>query len=284
MDFYGDKATVKNLSDINKKLHLYDNMNDTIVLEKAQELKISQERFFNFPKFAALEDLACRYKGAVCLLDTDLIPAMNLSKNIYDRGMCCTHYESLEKSDIYPGYDELHPPKGYCFLPERLSYSGEACNTSILGIREHRIALEYVWEAYDFMSNNTSAVKADLIYVEQVLFPLIAFRHDISVYAFIDQCFRPATGDFALKKEDGSCKRGWDYCNIDVILDDEFPVYHTWIAKKRLAENDLYRRFAVMRLTEYIRKYFPQCHKAMMELPEMREVRKLFEKNPIYRP
>lgn len=277
-DFYGDSGTVKGLSNINKQLHLYGHMNDTVVSEKAQGLGVSQERFFNFPKFAALEDIACRYKGAVCIIDTDLIPALNLSGKIYSRGMCCTHSESLEKSDIYPGYEKLHPPQGYCFLPERLSYSGAACNTSILGIRNYRIALEYIQEAYCYMSNNTSAAKADLMYVEQVLFPLIAFRHRIDVYPYIDRCFNPATGRFELKNADGSWKKGWAYDNVDVILDNSFPIYHIWIAKKQLKENDSYRRYAVMRLAEYIAQYFPTCYKAMMKLSEMEEARELFEK------
>lgn len=279
LDFYGDRITVKGLSDINQKIHLYDYMNDTAVFKKMKELAVSQELFFNFPKFAALEDIACRYKEAVCIIDTDLIPALNLSKTIYSREMCCTHYESLEKSDIYPGYEKLHPPQGYSFLQERLSYSGEACNTSILGIRDYRIALEYVREAYRFMSGNRNAGTADLIYAEQVLFPLIAFDHRISVYPFIDLCFHPATGNFALKNVDGSWKKGWAFDNIDVLSDKQYPIYHIWTSKKRLKENDLYRRFAIMRLAEYIGRYFPECYLTMMNLPEMAEVRNLFEEN-----
>ena len=279
LDFYGDKVTVKGLIDMNQKLHLYDSMNDTVVFEKAQELGVSQECFFNFPKFAALEDIALRYKEAACIIDTDLIPALNLSGDIYGREMCCTHSESMEKSDIYPGYERLHPPQGYCFLQERLSYSGEACNTSILGIRDYRIALEYVREAYDFMRGNTNAVKADLIYAEQVLFPLIAFCHGISVYPFIDRCFHPASGSFEFKNADGSWKKGWAFDNINVLSDKEFPIYHIWISKKRLAENDLYRRFTVMRLAEYMGQYFPECYMIMMNLSEMEEVRQLFKEN-----
>ncbi len=278
LDFYGDRITVKNLSNINKKLHLYDNMNDTVVFEKAQKLQVSQECFFNFPKFVAIEDLACRYKSAMCIIDTDLIPALNLSEKIYDREMCCTHYESLEKSDIYPGYDKLHPPQKYCFPQETLSYSGTACNTSILGICDYRIALEYVQEAYTFMSNNRDAAKSDIMYVEQVLFPLIAIRHNKSVFPFIDRCYSPATGSFELENTDGTWKRGWAYDNIDVISDSEFPIYHIWIAKKQLMKNDLYRRFAIMRIAEYIYQYFPKCYKAMIDLPEMAEAKKLIEK------
>lgn len=279
LDFYGDMVTVKNLSNINKELHLYHSMNGTVVFEKAQKLRVSQERFFNFPKFVAIEDLACRYKGAVCIIDTDLIPALNLSENIYRRKMCCTHSESLEKSDIYPGYEKLHPPQGYCFPKESLSYSGTACNTSILGIRDYRIALEYVQEAYRFMSNNRNAVKADLMYVEQVLFPLVALRHNLSVYTFIDRCFNPATGSFDLKNADGSWKRGWAYDHIDVISDKEFPIYHIWIAKDQFMKNHLRRQSAIAGIAEYIHWYFPECYKAMLDLPEMVEAKELYTNN-----
>ncbi len=277
LDFYGDRITIDNLSHINKELHLYDNMNDTVVLERIQTLHVSQERFFNFPKFAAIEDLACRYKGAVCIIDTDLIPALNLSDKIYSKEMCCTHNESLEKSEVYPGYEKLHPPQQYCFPQERMSYSKTACNTSILGIRDYRIALEYVQEAYAFMSYNRNAVKADLMYVEQVLFPLIAMRHNISVFPFIDRCFNPPAGIFELKNTDGSWKRGWAYDNIDVISDKEFPIYHIWIAKQQLMKHKLYRRFAIIRIIEYMKQYFPECYKAIMNLPEMTEAKKLME-------
>ena len=42
LDFYGDSITVKGLSDINQKIHLYDHMNDTVVFEKTQEFAVSQ--------------------------------------------------------------------------------------------------------------------------------------------------------------------------------------------------------------------------------------------------
>ena len=54
LDFYGDKVTVKGLIDMNQKLHLYDSMNDTVVFEKAQELGVSQECFFNLPLWKIL--------------------------------------------------------------------------------------------------------------------------------------------------------------------------------------------------------------------------------------
>lgn len=279
LDFYGDGITAKNLSNINQKLHLYNHMDDSFVWKKAQELRISQKRFFNFPKFAAIEDLACRYKGAVCIIDTDLIPALNLSENIYDREMCCTHMESLEKSDIYPGFEALHPPQEYSFPQEILSYSGTACNTSILGIHDYNIALEYANEAYAFMGNNANARKADLMYAEQVLFPLIALRHNISVYAFIHRCFYPNTGKFALENTDGSLQKGWAFDNIDVISDKEFPIYHIWISKEQLIKNSSYRRLAIVKICKYIYQYFPECYKTMLALPELSEARELIEKS-----
>ena len=64
-----------------------------------------------------------------------------------------------------------------------------------------------------------------------------------------------------------------------MLSDKEFPIYHIWISKKRLAENDLYRRFTVMRLAEYMGQYFPECYMIMMNLSEMEEVRELFKEN-----
>lgn len=279
LDFYGDEKTINWLMPINDRLRLYNHMNGTLASEKAQKLNIQENRFFNFVKFVALEDLANRYHEAVCIIDTDLIACRNLSMDIYQHAVCCTHYESLEESAIYPDYKELHVPTGYKFSDSYKKFKGHACNTSLLCIRDPEIALQYISEAYRFMSNNNMAEKPDLMWVEQTLFPLIAQKNEISVYAFINRVFYPNTGCFNVMNKDGTYKHGWAYDTLNVLNDEKFPIYHIWNTKPQLEHNSDYCNYAVMWLFEYIRQFFPNhfCRK-IRALPELSEMNSLFEK------
>lgn len=278
LDFYGDAKTVERLLPINSRLHLYNHMNGTLASKKATELNILEDRFFNFIKFVALEDLVKLYNEAVCIIDTDLIVCRNLSLDIYKHAVCCTHYESLEESKIYPNYIRLHTPPRYTFPDICKKFNGQACNTSLLCIRDPKIALEYISEGYRFMSNNSKAEKPDLMWVEQTLFPLVAKQNKISVYAFINRIFYPNTGCFNTKNKDGTYKHGWAYDNLDVLNDEEFPIYHIWNTKPQLEHNADYCNYAVMWLFEYIQQFFPDrfCNK-IRTLPELSEMNFLLQ-------
>lgn len=279
LDFYGDAETVKRLLPVNDRLRLYDRMDGTLASEKAQKLDIPENRFFNFVKFVAIEDLADRYRGAVCIIDTDLIACRNLSLDVHKHAFCCTHYESLEESKVYPDYGELHIPAGYKFPDNYKKYNGHACNTSLLCIRDPKIALKYTTEAYHFMGNNSMAEKADLMWVEQTLFPLIAEESKASVHAFINRVFYPNTGCFDVRNEDGTYKHGWAYDNLNVLNDKEFPIYHIWNTKPQLEHNPDYCNYAVMWLFEYIDRFFPNrlCGE-IRKLPALSEMDSLFKK------
>lgn len=225
LHFYGDEMNGRFVRKLNDVVPLYDLIDDTTI-DQFEKKTNNSGKYFNSAKFAVLEDCISKDSGVI-LFDTDLIPNICFTDLLKNNDICCTHFESLEPTEYYPGFETLLERNNY-LLPAYEYYRGFAYNTSILAIKAPEIASGYIQEAEKFMACNSDPANPECLYVEQVILPVLAETQGLKTVPIVKALFSPQNGKFSGK--------GWGYDKVESLYDS--GIMHLWIRKKNLLDSE----------------------------------------------
>ncbi len=263
---------------------VWDHVDHSVLDENITLENVDHRIYYSAPKpFAMMKEAENAEKtgASVLFVDADLImkkPHYAMLKNPSDVRAAYGHLEAVG-TQCYPDFRSLHLPDGYT-LPENYQMDLPAVNTCLMFFNDLKLLKEWCACFKDLILGNwldgdpdQETISRQLLGIDQRTFPMVAAAHGYwdteQIESFMDIIWDPPHFYYNRSHE----KAEWHYYTLEhhpEHTDWLQDITHTWINKRNIERDVLYRNYQGCMMLEILLELEPEMEPFLLTFKSLK--------------